>query len=166
MALQLVETLSGPWDPSRYHDTYQEKVRELVRAKAEGQAITPAAEAPAATDVIDLMQVLQGSIDRARGGGRLEERGEPGAAASRRKTRKLSTAAAGKPRKTAGKAGRASGPKDSGAASKSELGRLSKAELYQRATDQDVAGRSRMSREQLIDALARAGRRRKRTAAA
>ncbi|MFD7458241.1 MULTISPECIES: non-homologous end joining protein Ku [unclassified Streptomyces] len=166
MALQLVETLSGPWDPSRYHDTYQEKVRELVRAKAEGQEITPAAEPPAATDVIDLMQVLQGSIDRARGGGRLEERGEPGAAASRRKTRKPSTAAAGKPRKTAGKAGRSSGPKGSGAASKSELGRLSKAELYQRATDQDVAGRSRMSREQLIDALARAGRRRKRTAAA
>lgn len=58
MALQLVEALSGPWDPSRYHDTYQEKVRELVRAKAEGQEITPAAEAPAATDVIDLMQVL------------------------------------------------------------------------------------------------------------
>jgi DNA end-binding protein Ku len=42
---------------------------------------------------------------------------------------------------------------------------LSKAELYQRATDQDIAGRSKMSREQLIDALARAGRSRKKSAA-
>ncbi|MFJ2736147.1 MULTISPECIES: hypothetical protein [unclassified Streptomyces] len=28
MALQLVGTLSADWDPARYHDTYQEKVRE------------------------------------------------------------------------------------------------------------------------------------------
>ncbi|MGW1957649.1 Rho termination factor N-terminal domain-containing protein [Streptomyces sp. NPDC001920] len=40
---------------------------------------------------------------------------------------------------------------------KSELRRLNKAEVYQRATDYDVAGRSKMSREELIDALARAG---------
>ncbi|WP_372482190.1 Ku protein [Streptomyces glomeratus] len=37
--------------------------------------------------------------------------------------------------------------------------KLSKAELYQRATDQEVAGRSKMSREELIDALALSGRR-------
>ncbi|MFF1282848.1 hypothetical protein ACFVY4_19105 [Streptomyces sp. NPDC058299] len=42
---------------------------------------------------------------------------------------------------------------------------LSKAELYQRATRQDVAGRSRMSREELIDALAHSGRRREKSAA-
>ncbi|GCB52723.1 ku domain protein [Streptomyces sp. NL15-2K] len=35
MALQLVGALSGPWHPVRYHDTCQEKVRELVQAKAE-----------------------------------------------------------------------------------------------------------------------------------
>jgi hypothetical protein len=37
VALELIDPLSGPWDPSRYHDTYQEKVRQL--AKAEGQEI-------------------------------------------------------------------------------------------------------------------------------
>ncbi|MFJ3328873.1 Ku protein [Streptomyces griseus] len=68
MALQLVDALSGPWDPPRYHDTYEEKVHELVRAKAEGQEVAPAEEAPAATNVVDLMEVLQGSIDRARSG--------------------------------------------------------------------------------------------------
>ncbi|MER6275554.1 hypothetical protein ABT270_07150 [Streptomyces sp900105245] len=39
MALQLVDALSTDWDPKRYRDAYQEKVRELVRAKAEGQEI-------------------------------------------------------------------------------------------------------------------------------
>ncbi|MET8228197.1 hypothetical protein [Streptomyces sp. NPDC005301] len=48
---------------------------------------------------------------------------------------------------------------------KNELRQLSKAELYQRATEQNVTGRSKMSRSQLIDSLAGAGRRRKKTAA-
>jgi DNA end-binding protein Ku len=43
--------------------------------------------------------------------------------------------------------------------------KLSKAELYQRVTEQKVPGRSKMSREELIDALARSGRRRKKAAA-
>ncbi|MGW3459984.1 hypothetical protein ACWDE9_10470 [Streptomyces olivaceoviridis] len=41
----------------------------------------------------------------------------------------------------------------------------SKAELYQRATERDVPGLSKMSREELVDALASSGRRRKKTAA-
>ncbi|MFF5255940.1 Ku protein [Streptomyces leeuwenhoekii] len=186
MAVQLVDALSGPWDPGRYHDTYQEKVRELVRAKAEGREIATAEEPPRATNVIDLMEVLQGSLDRARssaGRSRPErERGaktppdrEAGRTSSGRrtagKTAKKSAGeetagketagkrtAARKP--AAGKAG-AKGSGGPGGAAKSELRRLSKAELYQRATDQDVSGRSRMSREELIEALARAGRRRK-----
>ncbi|WP_406435626.1 hypothetical protein OHA59_50075 [Streptomyces sp. NBC_01589] len=34
MAIQLIDALGASWDPARYHDTCQEKVRELVRAKA------------------------------------------------------------------------------------------------------------------------------------
>ncbi|MFE6286657.1 Ku protein [Streptomyces sp. NPDC057877] len=128
MALQLIEALSGRWEPSRYHDTYQEKVRELVRAKAEGQEVEVAEEAPAATDVIDLMDVLQGSLDRAARG---SEGREP----------------AKKPAKKSAKKGAKKG-------ARSELEQLSKAELYERATERDVPGRSRMNREQLIDALA------------
>jgi DNA end-binding protein Ku len=186
MAVQLVDALSGPWDPTRYHDTYQEKVRELVRAKAEGREIATAEEPPRATNVIDLMEVLQGSLDRARssaGRSRPErERGaktppdrEAGRTSSGRrtagKTAKKSAGEATAEKQSAGKrsaarkppAGKA-GSKGSGGpggATKSELRRLSKTELYQRATDQDVAGRSRMSREELIEALSPAGRRRK-----
>ncbi|MFJ4283938.1 Ku protein [Streptomyces massasporeus] len=163
MALQLVDSLSGPWEPSRYRDTYQEKVRELVKAKAEGQEVAAAEEAPAATNVVDLMQALQGSIDQARGG----ERKRPGSAA---KTARKS--AAGRSKKaTAGKeqpkAARASSAsRRERAAGKDELRQLSKAELYERATEQDLPGRSKMSRQELIDALSRSGGRRKKKSAA
>ncbi|MFC8944877.1 Ku protein [Streptomyces rochei] len=209
MALRLVDALSGPWEPERYHDTYQEKVRELVRAKAEGQEVAVAEEAPQATNVVDLMDVLRGSLERAggaRGGkpaaeskgtgvgrsaGRTKGDGgeRPGAeakgAAADRSARKAKGAAG--ERSAAGKAKGATGERSAGKKAKAaeraagprkkapsrrkpptrrELRELSKAELYQRATEQDVAGRSRMSREELIDALTGAGGRRRKTAAA
>ncbi|MET7497043.1 Ku protein [Streptomyces sp900116325] len=45
MAIQLIDALDAQWDPARYHDAYQEKVQELVRAKAEGEQIAVADEA-------------------------------------------------------------------------------------------------------------------------
>ncbi|MET7636007.1 hypothetical protein [Streptomyces sp. NPDC005078] len=42
---------------------------------------------------------------------------------------------------------------------------MNKTDLYQRATEQGIAGRSPMSRDELVDALARAGRRREKSAA-
>ncbi|MER7664047.1 Ku protein [Streptomyces sp. NPDC096193] len=150
MATQLIGTLSSPWDPTRYADTYQEKVRELVQAKADDQEIDLAEEAPEATNVVDLMSVLQGSIDQAGGA-----RGKKGSSASRRKT---STGREGARRpaakKSAGKQDRAQA-----GGGKGELRELSKGELYQRATEWGIAGRSKMTREQLVDALAQAGRR-------
>ncbi|WP_151476100.1 hypothetical protein [Streptomyces albicerus] len=132
--------MSGSWEPGRYHDTFQAKVRELVRARAAGEEIAAAEEPPTATNVIDLTEILQSSLDQARGTGP--------------KSRQKKPAAGKAPQKAARSGG-----------GKSELRQLSKAELYQRATDQDIAGRSKMSREQLIDALARAGRSRKKSAA-
>jgi DNA end-binding protein Ku len=162
MALQLVDSLSGAWEPSRYRDTYQEKVRELVKAKAEGQEIAAAEEAPAATNVVDLMQALQGSIDQARGG----ERKRPG---SSRKTAQKPPAGTSKKtaaRKEPPKAGRSSSAsRPERVAGKNELRKLSKAELYERATEQNLPGRSKMSRQELIDALSRTGGRRKKSAA-
>ncbi|MET9351878.1 Ku protein [Streptomyces sp. NPDC006617] len=134
MALRLVDALSGDWEPARYRDTYQEKVRELVRAKAEGEEVAVAEEAPGATNVVDLMEVLRGSLEQAKGKGKGKSTGTGGkrSAASRKKA----TAPA---RRT---------PPERG-----ELRELSKAELYQRATEQDIAGRSKMSRKELVEAL-------------
>ncbi|MET7429841.1 MULTISPECIES: Ku protein [Streptomyces] len=169
MALQLVDALSSDWDPRKYHDTYQEKVRELVKAKAEGRQIAAAEEPPEATNVIDLMRVLEGSLRSARSGrGGKEQAGErKGRAAPRKAAARSSegTSVKTSARKAPPKKAGAARARDRGAGGKRELEKLSKAELYQRATEQDVPGRSKMNREELIDALARSGRRRKKTAA-
>ncbi|GHE35767.1 non-homologous end joining protein Ku [Streptomyces longispororuber] len=156
MAVKLIDALSAPWEPGRYRDMYQEKVRELVRAKAEGEEVETAAEAPRATDVVDLMDLLEGSIERARGGdrgGSGSDTREGGRSGTRRGKRK----AAEKPPSKAD--GASASSRGTGAG---ELRELSKAELYRRATELDVPGRSRMSRDELVDELARArGRDRK-----
>jgi DNA end-binding protein Ku len=64
MAAQLVESLSVPFDPSKFRDDYREKVLALIEAKADGEVISapePQAE-PAA--VVDLMAALEASLDR------------------------------------------------------------------------------------------------------
>ncbi|MET7457426.1 Ku protein [Streptomyces sp. NPDC005574] len=168
MAIQLVDALSAPWEPGRYHDTYQEKVRELVQAKAEGQEITLAEEPPQATNVVDLMQVLQSSIDQAQGAAEKKPPAPRRRKAAARKTARQAPAKAQEKsarRKAPPKAARASAAGRGQGGGKRELRQLSKAELYQRATEQSITGRSKMSREELIDALARAGRRRKKSAA-
>jgi DNA end-binding protein Ku len=61
LALQLIESLAAPFQPEKYHDTYQEALHTLIEAKAKGQeviAITPAAQAAPA----DLMAALKQSL--------------------------------------------------------------------------------------------------------
>jgi DNA end-binding protein Ku len=66
MAAQLVESLSAPFEPEKYHDDYREKVLALIEAKADGEIIT-APEAPEVTaPVVDLMAALEASLARAK----------------------------------------------------------------------------------------------------
>jgi DNA end-binding protein Ku len=66
MAMQLIESLTTEFEPEKYHDTYRERVLELIEAKAEGQEITiePAPEEPA--KVPDLMAALEASLAAAK----------------------------------------------------------------------------------------------------
>jgi DNA end-binding protein Ku len=66
MATSLVESLSGPFDASKYHDDHREKVLALIEAKAEGESIAEAPEARAAAPVVDLMAALEASLEAAR----------------------------------------------------------------------------------------------------
>ncbi|MEU1456208.1 hypothetical protein [Streptomyces avermitilis] len=101
MALQLVDALSDPWDPARYHATNQVTARELVQAQVEGQDAVLAEEPPRATNVIDLMEALQGSLERARSSG---DKQPP---ASRKKAARTRAS----PRKPAGKAAKGLRPR-------------------------------------------------------
>jgi DNA end-binding protein Ku len=88
MARQLIESLSADFDPSKYHDTYRERVLELIEQKAEGKeiAVQPAEEPQ---EVPDLMAALEASVNAARqnreSGGRPSGNGARGGAASKPK---------------------------------------------------------------------------------
>jgi DNA end-binding protein Ku len=62
MAKQLIESLSGDFDPSGYTDEYRERVLELIERKAAGETITVEAPEPERQEVPDLMAALEASI--------------------------------------------------------------------------------------------------------
>jgi DNA end-binding protein Ku len=68
MAQQLVESLSTEFDPSKYQDTYREKVMELIDKKAAGEVIAEAPEPSKPAPVVDLMAALEASLEAARAG--------------------------------------------------------------------------------------------------
>ncbi|MEY2438964.1 MAG: end-binding protein Ku [Verrucomicrobiota bacterium] len=67
MAQTLVESMSTPWEPEKYRDEYREAVMEMIEQKAQNKQL-PAApvSAPRSTNVVDLVKVLQESINRSR----------------------------------------------------------------------------------------------------
>jgi DNA end-binding protein Ku len=69
MAGQIINSLSTKWDPSRYEDTYRERVLELIESKAKGKELVMP-EAPAeAPKVVDLLAALEASLAAAKKGG-------------------------------------------------------------------------------------------------
>src|SRR3954447_1423900 len=62
MAQQLIESLSGEFEPDKYKDQYREQVLQLIERKAAGEEITAAPEAPAPAKVPDLMAALEASL--------------------------------------------------------------------------------------------------------
>ena len=61
LAKQLVDSLTGEFDPKRYRDDYQDRLRELVEAKRQGQQIAETPE-PQLAPVIDMMEALKKSL--------------------------------------------------------------------------------------------------------
>jgi DNA end-binding protein Ku len=70
MASQIIDSLSGDWDPSQYHDTYREQVLELLKKKAKGEEIVVDETADEdGGEVLDLMAALEASLAEAKKGG-------------------------------------------------------------------------------------------------
>lgn len=74
MATTLIESMSAPWNPENYHDTYTERVKQLIDAKRRGHEIVTETEPPGPTEAPDLLEVLQRSVDSARDSGRRKQR--------------------------------------------------------------------------------------------
>ena len=62
MAKQLIESLSGDFDPSGFRDEYRDRVLDLIERKAAGETITVEAPEPERKEVPDLMAALEASI--------------------------------------------------------------------------------------------------------
>lgn len=61
LAQQLVGTLSEEFHLEKYHDEYQERLKELIEARQKGKEIA-AAPTPKRADVIDIMSALKKSL--------------------------------------------------------------------------------------------------------
>ncbi len=64
MARQLVETLSGHFDPEKYRDEYRDEVLALIDRKAAGEEIIAPAAPEEPAKVLDLMAALEASLAR------------------------------------------------------------------------------------------------------
>jgi DNA end-binding protein Ku len=134
MATQLIESMSGPWRPDSYRDSYQDRVRKLIEDKRRGREIVTEPAGPEPTEVSDLLAALERSVSEARGRGGAGKRGGGGGGGGR----------------TGGSSGR------------TDLADATKTELLEVARELDIPGRSRMKREQLVEAVADARRKAKR----
>jgi DNA end-binding protein Ku len=126
MAKQLIEAMSVKWEPDRYHDTYRERVNQLIESKRAGKAVVFQSEAPK-SNIVDLMSALKESVERSRSG------------------REAAPSQAEPARAAAGKA--------TARGEQQTFEGMSKAELLERAAALDVKGRSKMTRPELVRAL-------------
>ena len=129
MAEQLIESLTSEWEPDRYHDTYRERVLELIQAKAKGEDIvTEEEEQPA--KVVDLMAALEASLEQTKG-----------------------RAASGSSSSSSDSGSTRSGSRKASSKKGDDYSKLSKEELYEKAAAADIPGRSSMTKDDLVHAL-------------
>lgn len=90
LALQLIDNLSAPFDPEKYHDEYQHALRDMIAAKLKGQEVTEAPH-PKRAPVIDLMEALKKSLaEKQTGGMKPPKRAVPASMQGRKKAGKKS----------------------------------------------------------------------------
>lgn len=65
MAKILINSMDTPFDPSKYKDEYQTKLRDLIETKISGKEVV-ATEPASPGKVIDLMEALRASVEKAK----------------------------------------------------------------------------------------------------
>jgi DNA end-binding protein Ku len=95
MALQLVDGMTGKWDPSKFKDEYRDDVMSLVKRKVkEGQTHTIVEpepgekERPARREVMDLMPLLKQSLAEHAGEAKRPAKKKSRAASAKKRPRK------------------------------------------------------------------------------
>jgi DNA end-binding protein Ku len=65
MAAQLIEAMTGEFDPAAYHDEYREALMQVIESKVEGRETVEVEEPSEPTKLVDLMAALQASVSAA-----------------------------------------------------------------------------------------------------
>jgi DNA end-binding protein Ku len=148
-AISLIESLSASWEPTKYHDRFRARVEQLIEAKRAGQQVVASRPKEADSNVVDLMEALQRSVERVRRT-RTAELAEPARASAPEQTAAGANTSKSTP-----------ADKRSRQPQAEQLSMMSREELYQLAQDINLPGRSKMTRQELQEdvASARAARR-------
>jgi DNA end-binding protein Ku len=140
IAKQLIESLTDKWEPSRYQNTYRSRIEELIEKKRKGNAVVFGDEERPKSNVVDLMSALQASIERS------SAKGRPQKAAAKVSTAKQSSSL-----------------KVSEHREKLGLDAMTKADLLERATKLKLDVNAKMTKPELVKALADAKKPAKKT---
>jgi len=62
VAHQLIEALADKWDPEKYHDTFQDNLKNMIQTKLEGGKIAEVEKPKKLAPVVDLMSALKASL--------------------------------------------------------------------------------------------------------
>jgi DNA end-binding protein Ku len=62
VANQLIAALAAEWDPEKYHDTFQDNLKNLIQTKLEGGKIAEVEKPKKLAPVVDLMSALKQSL--------------------------------------------------------------------------------------------------------
>ena len=127
MAVTLIDSMTEEWEPDKYHDTYTQRVEKLIEDKSAGREIVSEEEPAQPTKVVDLFDALSRSVEGRKKRRESADDDHHGGSAKRRST---------------------STKKDP------DLANLSRAELDKMARELDIKGRSKMSRDELAEAVA------------
>lgn len=77
VAHQLVKALEGKFEPKKFHDTFEDNVKKLIKAKLEGTEVVAVEKPKAPAKVVDLMDALKQSLaqmeGKKKGPGRVSE---------------------------------------------------------------------------------------------
>ncbi|MGO9343066.1 MAG: Ku protein, partial [Acidimicrobiales bacterium] len=157
----LIDSMATDWEPANYHDTYRKLVEELIDQKKQGAVVTAEKREPALPPVVDLMEALRASVAAAGSrkgsgtsrGSRSQRGGKSGvgdgsAVGSADEARSARSSGAKQQKSTRGQA-------------QAAVAELSKSELYDKATELGVPGRSKMTRKELEEAVSGTSRRRR-----
>jgi len=84
VAHQLIEALAAEWEPEKFHDTFQDNLKNLIQTKLEGGKIAEVEKPKKLAPVVDLMSALKQSLAE------MEGKKKPAAAAGGERSSKRS----------------------------------------------------------------------------